>query len=882
MLQNYQESLYKELFNDSTENDESFYKSIFTTPVYDDLLLGILRKNSEAIGFASDVAERNLSVLQKIFTSGLVVFGDAIQYPNTDTSPKDGPHATAQSPAGKLSLSSEMILDNGGGDITELNGTLLSNSSKQVLTDFDDGDDLTTLNGQQGQQSQQGQEDSKSNSTASLASDREFEFLDDKLRTQLIENVIKIFRDWFQNVIDVNEKLRKSKELTNDHDLCVKLFESFREKKNVTPLVQLLTKVKWFLNISLQRIENSPVGAQFLSLAAMKEAIQLLNGILGSLYYGLYHYKSTKEAYNVLKSLLFSFYEVDFCDILQRTIKITNPTAKNGEEGYDPPKVLLSVDTLVNLYRLLGVLVNIPAILIPEVQVNSDITTLPTALKNPYKLVFDKSYDWDLFNEEINLKFLPFFCMEYNYCYKFRPDLMVAKIQNSSLINWISGNRLSSDLYVNCMTTDVITNLQLNNKLSLTNKAEEDLYLKELQAIYEHKLIRLSIRGAGDDSHLELAQLLPALIHIYTLSKNPSFVKVFTTQKYKYYSELETRPEDEVEYVELFEVWLSLLSYLFEYQYRSLLMQDLTKLSLATLFNLPLESLQKFQINECKWKLCHQKVPFVSVNIGKLGYKSALFYILDAIQNLFRFNLTYKLNVSNISLGLSLTFNILELFKKDPTIDLSNYSWDDFHLSLFGLIKFFRKQSMIKSKYVTFEDLGALVEDCLLILNLLLDSRFNAVQQNTGEEPSTIMSMLGLSSSKSINYGLVYNILLNYESIQGLVANFDLQNSKNLDSLFYCMKYFDDVFYLTEESKLHAKFNKIDLIDFDFDSAQFISAINIFTNEEHDNESPKVSEKPNGYSSVFKYKNTVGYSSTHTISDQEMLNIIQDVLSQHF
>ena len=55
---------------------------------------------------------------------------------------------------------------------------------------------------------------------------------------------------------------------------------------------------------------------------------------------------------------------------------------------------------------------------------------------------------------------------------------MLNKIQNSSLINWLSGNRLSSDLYVNCLTTDVITNLQVNNKLSLINNATEDVYLK--------------------------------------------------------------------------------------------------------------------------------------------------------------------------------------------------------------------------------------------------------------------------------------------------------------------------------------------------------------------------------------------------------------------
>ena len=54
----------------------------------------------------------------------------------------------------------------------------------------------------------------------------------------------------------------------------------------------------------------------------------------------------------------------------------------------------------------------------------------------------------------------------------------------------------------------------------------------------------------------------------------------------------------------------------FEYQYRSTLMQDLTQLALSTLLTLPLNNLVDYQINEYKWKLCHQKVPFVPLDLG--------------------------------------------------------------------------------------------------------------------------------------------------------------------------------------------------------------------------------------------------------------------------
>ena len=102
-----------------------------------------MRENSEAIVLSSDISERNLAILRKIFTAGLTVLKDAIQYDERD----DIADISTQLPNGKQSMSSEAILDNGGGDITELNGNLLNNSSRQVLAEFDDGDDLTTLNG---------------------------------------------------------------------------------------------------------------------------------------------------------------------------------------------------------------------------------------------------------------------------------------------------------------------------------------------------------------------------------------------------------------------------------------------------------------------------------------------------------------------------------------------------------------------------------------------------------------------------------------------------------------------------------------------------------------------------------------------------------------
>ncbi|KAL6454408.1 hypothetical protein SBY92_003872 [Candida maltosa Xu316] len=565
-------------------------------------------------------------------------------------------------------------------------------------------------------------------------------------------------------------------------------------------------------------------------------------------------------------------------EALQKITKITNPV--KTEDGYLPPRVVFSVETLANFYLLIGTLANAPSHVLLESKPNSDITTLSVKSYNPYRLLFDTNFEWDLFNQELNSRFLPFFCMEFNYCYSFRPDLMLQKIQNSSLINWISGNRLSSDVYVNCLTVETITNIKENNKLSILNNIENDLYVQELGQIYDSKISKLLASGSNDDANLDLAKLLPVFLNIYLLSQNSSFTNIFTTQKYQCYEKIDTRTDEELLDVELFEVWLCLLSYVFEYQYRSSILQNLTELSLGSLVNLPIKNLAKYQINEYKWKLCHQKTPFVPLNHGDLGFKSSLFYILDIIQNLLRFNLTYKLNTSNITLSLNLVYNILREFKDDTTIDLSTYPWDDFHLTLFGLIKFIKKQSTMKFKYANFEELGSLVEECVLILNLLLDPRFNVVQQKNDEsEGSTILNIFGGPQTRSINYSLIYNILLNFETIESLLKQFDLEKC-HLRYLYHCMDHFNGLFYLTEESKTNNhQDGKIDAIDFDFDSPEFVKAINSYTSKEEHDIPATFTEKPSSY----KFNETLKISSQQSekaiISDKRMLGIIQNALS---
>ena len=72
---------------------------------------------------------------------------------------------------------------------------------------------------------------------------------------------------------------------------------------------------------------------------------------------------------------------------------------------------------------------------------------------------------------------------------------------------------------------------------------------------------------------------------------------------------------------------------------------------------------------------------------------------------------------------------------------------------------------------------------------------------------------------KSINYELLYIILLNYQLVDNLMKDFSLENAHHLPNLRNCMDFLDSKFHLTEESKQNEENkSKIDLIDFDYDS----------------------------------------------------------------
>jgi Domain of unknown function (DUF1741). len=256
-----------------------------------------------------------------------------------------------------------------------------------------------------------------------------------------------------------------------------------------------------------------------------------------------------------------------------------------------------------------------------------------------------------------------------------------------------------------------------------------------------------------------------------------------------------------------------------------------------------IENIKNYQINEFKWKLCHQKLPTIPVNVGKHGFKSGLLYILDVVQNFLRFNLTNRLSVPNFKMALSVVFQILNEFKYGETKDLGNYTWVELYVTLFNLLKFIKRQNLSNSKYFQSlkqtEDVKSMVEEILVLFDIMLSKKFTDIIQVSDDfvglgyddagayAASGVTVVAGTHLYKSINYDLIYNILINHEIVGQLLEQFELGNSEHLGNLRHCIQYFEDKFHLNEESK-EEKADNLNLFDHDFDSPVLIQELNAY------------------------------------------------------
>lgn len=446
-------------------------------------------------------------------------------------------------------------------------------------------------------------------------------------------------------------------------------------------------------------------------------------------------------------------------------------------------------------------------------------------LKNVFKIQQQGQFDEYLFDERLT----SIYVMELNYFYNFRPDVLN---ESNTLFNWMTAGRFIENGYSKYQIPPLET-----------GRLEEDFFILELNEILEKKAKEY------EDDVLEAPELLSINFLINSSCKEDEFIERFTRQ---------ISHSDDY-HIDFFEIWLCTASYIFQYQYKSTYFQFISKLHLHILIKLLKSSksnLLNFDINEFKWKLCHQKIPVIPTSALTSGIKSSLFYMLDVLQNLLRFNLTNKLNVDNYQLSLNCIYLILKNFHRNE-IELQNYSWTELYKTIFQVLNFINKQRFSNSKHIhNGGTLSTLLEEILQILNWALLSSFNTIEQTRD----------GLL--KSINYDLVYGILLNYDVIVKIIEEYELE----VLNLTECLAYFKSKIYLTEELRSE-KIKKIDLLDYEFDSPEIIQLIsNYLKDTTHLSNAALVSKLP----LTFQYINLdLG------ISEADVSKISQAILKPH-
>ena len=910
-------SIYSQIFNTQLAKDDKFFIALYTVPVHTDALLSQLQANCQTIG-SSNIPGNNVNVLQLMYIHGLKLLSDAMCYPEEETESsilsesKDllGSKKDSESILGGVSPRPESVhseFDQGGEDITSLSGKILNSSNLHFLSEYSEGEDITTLNGKSNSNiNEPANQDSslpKINSQPiSLNSGKNaFEHIDEGLRIEVICNILKTISAWFKNINTTNKALRKSKNslgVLQDVDFLTTLFQMNNSNSSSSldesHLHKLLKICAWYLNYAIAYVEDNPALPEYKNLGIVKEIIFLLTDILKSIFASLLYHKDSSMELAITESLLFTFFKVDFCKVLDKLLTITTPqlveTELENEMQYKLPDISLSSETLMKLYNFIGALVNVPSryLPVPTTSLSGDITIMNKESLNIYEHYFCdlKEFNKATFNQEINLRFLAHYAIDFNFYYNFKPDLLMDQIKSGSFMNWITGNRFNDNLYLNYDTFANVTSLSANYEFfNLAETSERYPFIDEVQLIEKRRLSQLNqSKGDDEDYIIDIYELLPMSLMLFSYIKNPSFLEQFTNQVHKIEHKIEDITPSDNTYVEIYEIWLCILSYTFQYQHKSILLQANTQLSLLILLELTshqkiindkekpllvLDNIKNYQINEFKWKLCHQRLPIVPTNIGKEGFKSSLFYILDTLQIFIRFNLTKRINLFNFKLVNAIIYQIVQEFNKSEseTLAIDSYPWGEFFKSLTSLLLFIKKHNLVTTKHIielgNVNKLKSLVEELFIIIDLLLNEKFGNIIQMTNDMQSSGSHIL-----KSINYELLYIILLNYQLVDNLMKDFSLENVHHLPNLRNCMNFLNNKFHLTEESKQYEENkSKIDLIDVDYDSPVLVKELSDYA--KHPATETIDSEV------VYKYKDTFKcINASDVMSDSQKLKII--------
>lgn len=515
------------------------------------------------------------------------------------------------------------------------------------LTATDDGDDLTTLRG--------------------AVADNEFIALDDELRFELVCNILRILQCYFV-YLEGN------------------FFDFWDNEEDRDLLVRLLKNCEFYLHRMVEYIESSEEKS-FLNLNVVKELIYLVYFIIITYLYEYVQFinlESISRPQSVNgndvgedvapendedqneESLEFLFLFNLFPPLMNRILQITDTK---------PPKLTLLLKTLTKVYS---------------------INTFTDYLTRTKKHLFRGAIPYKTnFESQVPYKLIPILLMDFNYYYGYQTDLMLHHLSSKSFFHWLTGNRFSGNAYLKYQTSDYVTSLYENLDLSLFEDFNKDSFLKELQTIQNHRLRREDLADPKE--------LLSVFLMLYL---EPDTLVKFKSETLELPKKIE---QDES--IEILDLWLCLTSYIVQYHHKSSFLQMLTRIALSTLHKLvkDFDNFSELPINEAKWKLCHQKAPFIPLSNNNTWIVPIGKYVCDMLQVMLRFNLNNKLNVENYRLSLDLIYKLILTAK----VTSENYSFVELGRTIFIVLEFVSKKHNSVVRY-------AILEDLLLNLDLIL------------------------------------------------------------------------------------------------------------------------------------------------------------------
>lgn len=771
--------VYAQLFDPSYAKDEGLYKVLFATPVVEDALRQTMVANLDQM--MTDGASDNREVFTDMLRYGITFFNDAIRY-NTRS---DGPDPK--------------------------NSEKDTETSEPEADLEDDGDDITSMGTGA---TQAPEEDAKYTPRAP------FEDIDDELRAELILNILHSLQTWFLAVYEVTKR---------HHRLAALLLFSQGLLVSHETVRDILVRLRWYLEGSIAEIAAAGPETEFVTLPALKELLALVAAMLKCFYLGFTFSQGLDG------ELLATVGDSGVGTSLSRLLEVT--AAKEVDGKVQAAALHLLAETLITLY---GVLASILAISrfhqhsqSVETDREDDLTNVARASDADFTLL---PFSRAKYLQEVAFRLVPLLAMEFDYCRSYRDDLLLRQMGLGLFFSWLTGNRFGRDaLYREIVTEELVTNLELPEcRLLSATDDPDDVFLAEIRQVLATKRSR-----RHHEDLLEMPELLPLSLVLHSLVANPTFVAELVVSSNPDVAIEDIDPQENRQ-ADLLDLWLCVMSYVCQYQYRSRHFELIARLSLATLtrLNLPanVAAMGRYRVNEFMWKVARQKLPFVPLDHGGYGFKSALFYSLDVVQNLLRFNLTNKLKIDNYQMAVNVIYQVVKALAGDKEAVVERYHWDSLYKLLLSTLVFITKQKLASLKY--FEALGqtgtvlAVAEEILAVFDQVLEPRFSRVV-----EPERQLS---------INYDLVYAVLMDRKYVVEAMG----ATKALFPRLEHCLGYFDDRIHLTESSKAEGG-DKIDLYDYNFDSPVLIDLLNQYLVKESLPDTPALGFR----AELFKYVN---------------------------